>query len=300
MSSSHSAVIGVIGGTGVYKLAGLTDVEQVTVDTPYGQPSDAITLGTIHGVRCAFLARHGKGHRVLPTEINYRANIFALKKLGVKYLVTVSAVGSLREEHAPTNYVVVDQFIDRTKARDATFFGDGLIVHVTFGDPTCPRLSKLVEGAIRTALPAVKVTGKGTYVCMEGPAFSTRAESNMYRLWGGDVIGMTALTEAKLAREAEMAYACVAMVTDYDCWREGEAPVTVDEVMHTIKQNGDNSQVFVSEAIKQLAADLFVSPCHSSLANAILTPLSTVAEHRKRELEPILKPYLNAPEPQHH
>lgn len=297
---AQNAVIAVIGGTGVYNLAGLTDVIKVTVDTPYGQPSDAITLGTLHGVRCAFLARHGVGHRVLPSEINFRANIFALKKLGVKYLITVSAVGSLREEHKPTGFVVVDQFIDRTKARDATFFGEGVIVHVTFGEPTCHKLSALVEKAIRTSVPTVQVAGKGTYVCMEGPAFSTRAESHLYRQWGGDVIGMTALTEAKLAREAEMAYACVALVTDYDCWREDEEPVTVDAVMRTIKANGDNSQIFVAEAIKLLSADLFESPCHSALKHAILTPLATLPDHRKRELEPILAPYLAAPQAAHH
>jgi 5'-methylthioadenosine phosphorylase len=217
------AEIGIIGGSGLYSMPGFTNVHEETVDTPFGAPSDEFILGELEGRRVAFLARHGRGHRILPSELNFRANIYAMKKLGVERIVSVSAVGSLKEEHKPTDFVIPDQFIDRTFHRISTFFGEGIVGHVAFGDPVCATVAK----AAADACAAVEVVGKlgGTYVCMEGPQFSTRAESNLYRSWGADVIGMTNLQEAKLAREAEICYATVAMVTDYDCWREGHDAV---------------------------------------------------------------------------
>src|SRR5690242_8586869 len=219
-------VLGVIGGSGFYSISGLEGLEQIELDTPFGAPSDVFYTGLLGEVRVVFLARHGRGHRILPTELNFRANIYGMKKLGVERIVSISAVGSLKEEHKPTDFVVPDQFIDRTSRRVSTFFGEGLVAHVAFGDPVCSTVARAItEGCKREG-----VVGKsgGTYVCMEGPQFSTRAESNLYRSWGADVIGMTNLQEAKLAREAEICYATVAMVTDYDCWREGHDDVTVD------------------------------------------------------------------------
>ena len=220
----QTAEIGIIGGSGLYAMPGLTGVREHVVETPFGDPSDAFMLGELEGRRVAFLARHGRGHRILPSELNFRANIYAMKALGVERILSVSAVGSLKEEHKPTEFVVPDQFIDRTFARVGTFFGEGIVAHVGFGDPVCAT----VCSAIEQACAEVGVVGKrgGTYVCMEGPQFSTRAESNLYRSWGADVIGMTNLQEAKLAREAEICYATMAMVTDYDCWRVGHDDVT--------------------------------------------------------------------------
>src|SRR6201999_1129987 len=213
----QQAEIGIIGGSGLYSMPGLTDTQEVSVQTPFGEPSDKLVLGNLEGRRGAFLARHGRGHRLLPSEINFRANLFAMKLLGVERIISVSAVGSLKEEHKPTDFVVPDQFYDRTFLRTSTFFGDGIVAHVSLADPVCGELAKVFAGACKT----VGVVGKlgGSYVCMEGPQFSTRAESNLYRGWGADVIGMTNLQEAKLAREAEICYATMAMVTDYDCWR---------------------------------------------------------------------------------
>lgn len=289
-----SAIFGVIGGTGVYKMEGVEVIEEVEMDTPFGKPSGAITIGKLHGMSCAFLARHGVGHSILPTEVPYKANIWALKKLGVKYLLSVSACGSLQEEYKPLDLVTVDQIIDRTKNRDATYFGKGLVGHVMFGDPTCDQMRKLVGEAIKTALPGVCVHDKGTYVTMEGPAFSTRAESNMYRLWGGQVIGMTAGTEAKLAREAEMAWALVGLVTDYDCWRVEEEAVSVDSVLAVLKKNGDNVQILVKEVIKQLQANQFVSPHHDSLKMSLLTAPDLVPQQIKEDLAPIIGRYMPA------
>ncbi|HEX4605409.1 MAG TPA: S-methyl-5'-thioadenosine phosphorylase, partial [Candidatus Angelobacter sp.] len=219
----QQAEIGIMGGSGLYSMPGLTDIREVTVQTPFGETSDAFVLGTLEGRKVAFLARHGRGHRILPTEINYRANIYGMKDLGVERILSLSAVGSLKEEHKPTDFVIPDQFIDRTIHRISTFFGHGIVVHVAFGDPICPEAA----AAFTQSCKDIGVVGKagGTYICMEGPQFSTRAESNLYRSWGADVIGMTNLQEAKLCREAEICYSTCAMVTDYDCWREGHDDV---------------------------------------------------------------------------
>ena len=278
----------------MYKMEGMEVVNEVEMDTPFGKPSSPITLGKVEGLDCAFIARHGIGHCHLPTEVPYKANIWALKKLGVKYLLSVSACGSLQEEMKPLDFVLVDQFIDRTKNRDATFFGNGLVGHVMFGDPVCDQMKSLVGEALKTALPNVTCHPKGTYVCMEGPAFSTRAESHMYRQWGGQVIGMTAGTEAKLAREAEMAWALCSMVTDYDCWRVEEEAVTVNDVLAVLKKNGDNVQVLVKEVIKRLKADMFVSPHHDALKMSLLTPADKVPVQVKKDLEPIIGRYMPA------
>src|ERR1700743_1733536 len=232
------AEIGIIGGSGLYTMPGLTNPHQITVSTPFGDPSDVFMAGELEGRRVAFLARHGRGHRILPSDLNFRANIFAMKKLGVERIISVSAVGSLKLEHKPTEFVVPDQFIDRTTHRIATFFGEGIVGHVAFGDPVCATVSKAIEQGAQKA--GVVVKAGGVYVCMEGPQFSTRAESNLYRSWGADVIGMTNLQEAKLAREAEISYATLAMVTDYDCWREGHDDVRVEEIAAVLHPNADN------------------------------------------------------------
>src|ERR1700723_3729677 len=247
------AEIGIIGGSGLYSMPGFTNVHEERVETPFGDPSDPFVLGELEGRKVAFLARHGRGHRILPSELNFRANIYAFKKLGVERILSISAVGSLKEEHKPTDFVVPDQFIDRTFARTATFFGEGVVGHVGFGDPVCP----IVVDTFVKACAEVGVVGKkgGTYVCMEGPQFSTRAESNLYRSWGADVIGMTNLQEAKLAREAEISYATLAMVTDYDCWREGHDDVTVDQIVAVMHQNADNAAKVVRAAITAIPVD---------------------------------------------
>ncbi len=241
------AEIGIIGGSGLYSMPGFTNVHEERVETPFGEPSDAFVLGELEGRKVAFLARHGRGHRILPSELNFRANIYAIKKLGVERILSVSAVGSLKEEHKPTDFVMPDQFIDRTFHRVSTFFGEGIVGHVAFGDPVCATVAKAAAEACAT----VGVVGKlgGTYVCMEGPQFSTRAESNLYRSWGADVIGMTNLQEAKLAREAEICYATVAMVTDYDCWREGHDAVTIEEIVAVLHQNAENAAKVVKAAV---------------------------------------------------
>src|SRR5580692_9679860 len=241
------AEIGIIGGSGLYAMPGLENVREERVSTPFGEPSDAFILGELEGRGVAFLARHGRGHRILPSELNFRANIFAMKMLGVERILSVSAVGSLKEEHKPTDFVIPDQFIDRTFARDATFFGQGIVAHVGFGDPVCSVVAK----AFADACAQVGVVGKlgGTYICMEGSQFSTRAESNLYRSWGADVIGMTNLQEAKLAREAEICYATVAMVTDYDCWREGHDGVTIEEIVAVLHKNAENACKVVKAAV---------------------------------------------------
>eukprot|EP00668_Euglena_longa_P041333 GGOE01054399.1.p1 GENE.GGOE01054399.1~~GGOE01054399.1.p1 ORF type:complete len:291 (-),score=60.19 GGOE01054399.1:153-1025(-) len=285
--------LGIIGGTGVYKVEGLQVIEELDIDTPFGKPSSKITIAALDGFRCAFVARHGTAHAVLPTEVPFKANIWALKKVGVKYLLSVSACGSLQEELKPRDLVLVDQFIDRTKNRDATFFGNGLVAHVMFGDPTCDKMRNLVHEAIQSSLPHITVHPKGTYVCMEGPAFSTRAESHMYRLWGGHVIGMTALTEAKLAREAEMASAVVGLVTDYDCWRVEEEAVSVDAVMQVLKQNGENVQVFVKEVIRKLKDNQFQSQHHDALKMSLVTHADKVPEKVKADLKPIIGRYMS-------
>ena len=286
----HTAEIGIIGGSGLYSMPGLTDVQEVAIPTPFGDPSDPLVLGTLEGRKVAFLARHGKGHRILPSELNFRANIYALKSLGCTSILSVSAVGSLKEEHKPTDFVIPDQFIDRTFARNATFFGEGIVGHVGFGDPVCP----IVLDTFVEACEEIGVVGKrgGTYVCMEGPQFSTRAESNLYRSWGADVIGMTNLQEAKLAREAEISYATLAMVTDYDCWREGHDDVTVEAVIAVMHQNSGNAQKVVRAAVRLLPTDLSASPAQSAAKYAIMTDRTLIPEATKTKLQVLFGKYL--------
>ncbi len=274
----------------MYAMPGLTAVREERVDTPFGEPSDAFVLGELEGRKVAFLARHGRGHRLLPSELNFRANIYAMKKLGVERIISVSAVGSLKEEHKPTDFVIPDQFIDRTFHRVSTFFGDGLVAHVAFGDPVCATVGKAVaDGCAREG-----VVGKsgGTYVCMEGPQFSTRAESNLYRSWGADVIGMTNLQEAKLAREAEICYATVAMVTDYDCWYEGHDDVTVEQIVAVLHQNAANACKVVKAAVAAMPRERKCG-CASALEHAILTDRKLIPAETKARLDLLVGKYLN-------
>lgn len=248
------AKIGIIGGSGLYKMEALTDVEEVQIKTPFGDPSDALIVGSLEGERVAFLARHGRNHHLIPSELPFRANIYAMKSLGVEYLISASAVGSLKEEAKPLDMVVPDQFIDRTKNRVSTFFGNGIVAHIGFGDPVCGALAGVLGDAIASLnLPDVTLHRQGTYVCMEGPAFSTKAESNLYRSWGGTVIGMTNLPEAKLAREAEIAYATLALVTDYDCWHPEHDSVTVEMIIGNLHKNASNAQSVIKETVKRLS-----------------------------------------------
>jgi 5'-methylthioadenosine phosphorylase len=288
--SQSQAEIGIIGGSGLYAMPGLTDVHEVTLETPFGAPSDAFILGNLEGRKVAFLARHGRGHRILPSELNFRANIYAMKMLGVERILSLSAVGSLKEEHKPTDFVIPDQFIDRTFARVGTFFGEGIVAHVGFGDPVC----KVVGDALQQACEAAKVEchRPGTYVCMEGPQFSTRAESNLYRSWGADVIGMTNLQEAKLAREAEICYATVAMVTDYDCWREGHDDVTVEQIVAVLHQNAANAAQVVRSAVAAMPTDRSC-PCASALKTAILTAPGAIPEAARQRLHLLLSKYIS-------
>jgi 5'-methylthioadenosine phosphorylase len=284
------AEIGIIGGSGLYSMPGLTGVKEVRLTTPFGDPSDAYITGELEGRKVAFLARHGRGHMLLPTELNFRANIHAFKQLGVERIVSVSAVGSLKEEHRPTEFVMPDQFIDRTTQRVSTFFGGGVVAHVGFGDPVCGEMAKVVEGACQK----VGVVGKrgGAYVCMEGPQFSTRAESNLYRSWGADIIGMTNLQEAKLAREAEICYATMAMVTDYDCWHEGHDAVTVDQVVAVLHQNSANAAMAVRAAVAALPRDRTrTSACATALKFAILTSPEAIPAATRTKLDLLLGKY---------
>jgi 5'-methylthioadenosine phosphorylase len=285
----QQAEIGIIGGSGLYSMPGLTDTEEIAIQTPFGEPSDKLVLGSLDGRRVAFLARHGRGHRLLPSEINFRANLFAMKLLGVGRIISVSAVGSLKEEHKPTDFVVPDQFIDRTFLRTSTFFGDGIVAHVAFGDPVCGVVAK----TIADACDAENVVGKrgGTYVCMEGPQFSTRAESNLYRSWGADVIGMTNLQEAKLAREAEICYATMAMVTDYDCWRAGHDDVTVDQIVAVMHQNAANAAKVLRAAVRAVPAERTCA-CASAIEHAILTNRDAIPAATRAKLEPIIGKYV--------
>ncbi|MGB3188455.1 MAG: S-methyl-5'-thioadenosine phosphorylase [Limnoraphis sp.] len=285
--------IGIIGGSGLYKMEALQNIEEVEVNTPFGSPSDRIIIGMLEGMRVAFLARHGRNHHLLPTELPYRANIYALKSLGVEYIISASAVGSLKEEVKPLDMVVPNQFIDRTRSRISTFFGNGIVAHITFGDPICSQLAKVLTDAISALnLPDVTLHSSGTYVCMEGPAFSTKAESNLYRSWGGTIIGMTNLPEAKLAREAEIAYATLALATDYDCWHPEHDSVTVEMVVGNLQRNAVNAQKVIQETVKRLSQNLPESEAHSALKFAILTPLDKVPAERIQELELLLKKYL--------
>jgi 5'-methylthioadenosine phosphorylase len=283
------AEIGIIGGSGLYSMPGLTDVCELTQETPFGEPSDAYVLGTLEGKKVAFLARHGRGHRILPTELNFRANIYGFKQLGVDRILSVSAVGSLKEEHKPGEFLVVDQFVDRTRHRVDTFFGNGVVAHVAFADPVCPQLAEVVSVACQKA----KVVGKcgGTYLCMEGPQFSTEAESNLYRSWGMDVIGMTNLQEAKLAREAELCYVTVAMVTDYDCWHPHHDSVTVEQIVAVLVKNAENACNVVREAVAAMPKDR-TCKCESALAHAILTDRAKIPTATRERLKLILGKYL--------
>ena len=289
-SAKKEAVkIGIIGGSGLYQMAGLTDTREVRVKTPFGDPSDALVVGTLEGRRVAFLARHGRGHLFSPSEINYGANICAMKMLGVEQIISVSAVGSLREDLPPMDFLIPDQFFDRTRGRKATFFGEGVVAHIAFDKPTCRRLSKLLaEACDRTG---VKAHNGGTYVCMEGPAFSTLAESHTYRQLRFDVIGMTNLTEAKLAREAELCYATFAMITDYDCWHPEHDSVTVDMIIGYLNKNAENVQRAIREVVRALG-DERNCKCGSAVAHAILTDRKKIPASAKKRLAPIIGKYI--------
>lgn len=285
--------IGIIGGSGLYKMEALEAVEEIEITTPFGNPSDSFIIGKLDGVKVVFLPRHGRNHHLLPSELPFKANIYALKQLGVDYIISASAVGSLQEEIKPLDLVIPDQFFDRTKNRDATFFGEGIVAHIAFGNPTCQQLREILAQAINNLnLPDISLHEGGTYICMEGPAFSTVAESNTYRSWGGSIIGMTNLTEAKLAREAEIAYATLALVTDYDCWNPEHDHVTVETVIHNLQQNGVNAQKIIRETVKLLNQNLFISEAHSALKNAIITPLNHAPQNTKDRLSLILKKYI--------
>jgi len=290
MSNLESqAEIGIIGGSGLYSMSGFQAQEEVHLETPFGDPSDAFIVGRLEGKKVAFLARHGRGHRISPSELNFRANIHGMKQLGVERILSVSAVGSLKEEHKPLDFVIPDQFFDRTRGRISTFFGGGIVAHISFADPICPQLAELMQ----KSCAAAGVTGKkgGTYLCMEGPAFSTRAESNVYRQWGMDIIGMTNLQEAKLAREAEICYVTVAMVTDYDCWHEGHDAVTIDEVISNLLKNAENAQKTVREAVKNMPKSRTCG-CGSALKHAILTNKDAIPQAAKDRLKLLIGKYL--------
>ncbi|BAS54440.1 5'-methylthioadenosine phosphorylase [Leptolyngbya boryana NIES-2135] len=284
--------IGILGGSGLYKMEALKDIEEIQIETPFGSPSDALIVGTLEGTRVAFLARHGRNHHLLPSELPFRANIYAMKSLGVEYLISASAVGSLQAEMKPLDMVIPDQFIDRTFGRMGTFFGDGIVAHVAFGDPVCLQLAKVLGDAVESLqLEGVTLHRGGTYVCMEGPAFSTKAESNLHRSWDASVIGMTNLPEAKLAREAEIAYATLALVTDYDCWHPDHDSVTVEMVIGNLQRNAVNAQKVILETVRRLSKNPPVSDAHSALKYAILTPKDQVSAAAKTRLEFLLQKY---------
>lgn len=288
-SNSESVPLGIIGGSGLYTMAGLTDTRELLVDTPFGNPSEVMVIGTLEERRVVFLARHGRGHRILPSEINYRANIYALKMLGVERIISVSAVGSLKEELAPLDFCIPDQFYDRTRLRVATFFGGGLVAHITFDKPTCSHLSQVLSAACESA--GVKLHRGGVYVCMEGPQFSTLAESNSYRKMGFDIIGMTNLTEAKLAREAEICYATVAMVTDYDCWHPEHDSVTISQVINNLNKNTENVQRVIREAVRGMPAGR-PCKCGSALAHGLITDRAVIPTATKKRLAAIIGKYV--------
>jgi 5'-methylthioadenosine phosphorylase len=285
------AEIGIIGGSGLYSMPGLTRAKEVRLKTPFGSPSDAYVCGMLEGRKVAFLARHARGHRILPGELNFRANIHGFKQLGVERIVSVSAVGSLKEEHKPLDFVIPDQFFDRTRHRVDTFFGGGIGAHVGFGEPVCGELARVVEGACRKT--GVNAKRGGTYLCMEGPQFSTKAESNVYRKLGMDVIGMTNLQEAKLAREAELCYATVAMVTDYDCWHPRHDSVTVDQIVAVLVKNAENATRVVRETVRAMPQDR-ACKCGSALAHAILTDRKTIPAATKKKLKLIIGKYVKS------
>jgi 5'-methylthioadenosine phosphorylase len=284
--------IGIIGGSGLYQMPELTDIREVEVDTPFGKPSDAFIIGTLEGERVAFLPRHGRGHKLTPTELPFRANIYAMKLLGVDYILSVSAVGSLREDYAPTDFCIPDQFFDRTRARaaESTFFSEGIVAHIPFAHPVCEELGDILEASCRT-VEGLNVHRGGTYICMEGPAFSTKAESNVYRSWGMDIIGMTNLQEAKLAREAEIAYATLALVTDYDCWHGDHDSVTLEMVIGYLTKNVRNAQLVLKEAVKRVASKGTPNPFAGKTQSAIFTAPEHWNQETAKKLEAIIGKY---------
>jgi 5'-methylthioadenosine phosphorylase len=282
------AEIGIIGGSGLYSMPGFEAQEEVHIETPFGPPSENYVLGKLAGHEVAFLARHGRGHRLSPSELNFRANIYGMKKLGVERILSLSAVGSLKEEHHPLDFVIPDQFFDRTRGRVSTFFGEGLVAHISFAHPVCPELSYVVADACKSA--GVNVKRGGTYLCMEGPAFSTKAESLVYRSWGMDVIGMTNLQEAKLAREAEICYVTIAMVTDYDCWHPDHDAVTVNEIIAHLVKNAENACRVVAEAVRKMPTARSCQ-CGSALSHAIITDRQCVPESTRRKLGILIDKY---------
>jgi 5'-methylthioadenosine phosphorylase len=282
--------VGIIGGSGLYEMEGFADARPVLVETPFGAPSDEVMTGTLEGRRVGFLPRHGRGHRILPGEVNFRANVFALKSLGAESILSVSAVGSLKEEYAPLHVVVPSQFVDRTTQRPATFFGRGLVAHVAFAHPFCAAVSRTLAEACAEAGATHHVGG--TYVCIEGPQFSTRAESELYRSWGMDIIGMTNVTEARLAREAEVCYATLAMVTDYDCWHPDHESVTAEQIIANLGRNAETARSVLKAALRRLPPRPRGCECENALATALVTPADLVPADVKRELKPIIGRYM--------
>ena len=288
-SEPLSAEIAIIGGSGLYQIQALTNRRSITLQTPYGAPSDDIVLGELAGVTVAFLTRHGQGHRLTPSEVPYRANIYALKTLGVRYILSVSAVGSLQERLKPLDMVVPDQMIDMTKHRVSTFFGEGAVAHVAMADPLCPALATILTKAYDNAdIAEGTCHPAATYVCIEGPQFSTRAESEWYRQMQADIIGMTNMPEAKLAREASMAYATLALVTDFDCWHPTEESVSADYAIQNLMKNAENAQKVIKEAVALIAAEMPDSIAHNALAQALVTPVEAMDEHTKIRLAALL------------
>ena len=282
--------IGIIGGSGLYEMENLRDVKQVSLDTPFGQPSDAYLLGELKGIRVVFLSRHGRGHRLNPLELNFRANIYGFKKLGVERLISVTAVGSLKEHIRPLDIVIPDQFFDFTKQRASTFFGNGLVAHIAFADPVCPDLTQLIFHRAKKCGAAVH--GGGTLLCIDGPAFSTRAESHVYRQWGMDIIGMTSLQEAKLAREAEICYAAMAMVTDFDCWHSEESEVNVETVVQNLKKNISIAKRIIQMVVPDISKGR-TCLCATALKNAIMTDPQVIPAETRKKLDLLVSKYLN-------
>ena len=284
----RKATIGVIGGSGLYSMPGFEAQEELPLETPFGEPSDSYVVGRLEGRDVAFLARHGRGHRISPSELNFRANIYGMKMLGVERILSLSAVGSLKEEHAPLDFVIPDQFFDRTQGRKSTFFGNGIVAHISFADPVCPQLSELVHGCARRI--GINSKAGGTYLCMEGPAFSTRAESNVYRSWGMDVIGMTNLQEAKLAREAEICYVTIAMVSDYDCWHQHHADVTIGEILDNVAKNAEAASKLIRYVVSTMP-DARTCKCGSALKNAIVTDRAALPQPVREKLGLLIGKY---------
>ena len=282
-------MIGIIGGSGLYNIEGIKDIKTVSIDTPFGKPSDSYTVGSLEGRKVAFLPRHGKGHTILPSELNFRANIYGMKKLGVEHVIAVSAVGSMKEEIKPLDIVIPDQFFDRTRGRISTFFGEGIVGHVSFADPVCETLATTLFNAAKSV--GARVHKGGTYLCMEGPMFSTRAESNVYRQWGVSVIGMTNLQEAKLAREAEICYSTLAMATDYDCWHVGEEAVTLEMIIGNLNKNAETAKRILKAAIPKIELKRSCA-CATAVQNAIVTHKDLIPENTKKKLDILFGKYL--------